>query len=432
MGVVRAAAFGSVAKWREHRGTPHRIALSSRDECRGVASFATRRFDECDFAAAAVGVTAAMGMRIGLVAPQPPQIGGVTSVAEWLRGNAEEIGCTYDVFDLRRPMMAGAGGRVTAAAIVNQVGLLLRFFCWMLRCPRQIHYCLSCTPTGLLRDAFYVMVLHARGRSLLIHVHGADLGNALRSPLRSRLLRLVSGVASDLVAVAPQPAAEFRRAGIIARHIYNPVMLDPPATRPTSNAETEFRLLFVGTYGARKGTPELVRALAIARQAGVPAVLTVVGPPEHPADAERVRSLVLSEGVASATTFRGPLDRAALAGLYAEADAFCLPSHREGLPMAILEAMESALPIIATPVGGIPDLVEDGQSGILVGPGDVEQLVGAITELACDPARRAALGKRARERVNEVAGDAILVREWQLAYARLCRAKDVPQASRTK
>ena len=93
-------------------------------------------------------------------------------------------------------------------------------------------------------------------------------------------------------------------------------------------------------------------------------------------------------------------DRADHLAYLGAADAFALPSYHEGFPMAILEAMACALPVVATNVGGIPELVKDGRDGFLVRPGDVGSLANRIRTLATDPALAARLGSNALQTVR--------------------------------
>jgi glycosyltransferase involved in cell wall biosynthesis len=84
--------------------------------------------------------------------------------------------------------------------------------------------------------------------------------------------------------------------------------------------------------------------------------------------------------------------------LLADSDIFVLPSLVENQPVSILEAMAHALPVVATPVGGIPEQVVDGETGMLVPPADAGALAGALERLCADPERRRAMGERGLER----------------------------------
>jgi glycosyltransferase involved in cell wall biosynthesis len=84
-----------------------------------------------------------------------------------------------------------------------------------------------------------------------------------------------------------------------------------------------------------------------------------------------------------------------------ELDLFVLPSRDENLPMALLEAMAAAVPVVATRVGGVPELIEDGVSGRVVSPERVEPLATAIAELLADPERRLTLARAGATRVAE-------------------------------
>jgi glycosyltransferase involved in cell wall biosynthesis len=94
------------------------------------------------------------------------------------------------------------------------------------------------------------------------------------------------------------------------------------------------------------------------------------------------------------------VDPARVPALLGAADLFVLPSRREGLPIALLEAMEAGLAIVATPVGGIPEALAHGEAGVLVPAGDARALADALAALARDPARRRALSEAARARAH--------------------------------
>jgi glycosyltransferase involved in cell wall biosynthesis len=139
-------------------------------------------------------------------------------------------------------------------------------------------------------------------------------------------------------------------------------------------------------------------------------------------DEASLRKEVRELGLGDSVEFAGVLPPERLRDCYEEADVICLPSHREGLPMALLEGMAFGLPVLATPVGGIPDLVTDGEDGLLVEPGNIDGLRVAIEALAASPDQRASMGSAARARVRAVTDPALVARRWRDVYAR-CTAR---------
>ena len=158
------------------------------------------------------------------------------------------------------------------------------------------------------------------------------------------------------------------------------------------------RLLFVGRLGEQKNVARLLAALALVRE---PVTLDIVGAGELRADLERTRTEL---GLTS-VRFRGTQTGDALVACYRWADAFVLPSNKEGMPLALLEAMAASLPVIGTAVAGTTDVV--GDDGLLVAP-DPAALAGAIDRLAADEALRSRLAARAGVRAQAFSWPAIL------------------------
>jgi glycosyltransferase involved in cell wall biosynthesis len=156
------------------------------------------------------------------------------------------------------------------------------------------------------------------------------------------------------------------------------------------------RLLFVGRLAAVKGLAVLIDALAHLRAKHAELELTIVGDgPERAALEARVRSA----GVADHVRFTGYRSQAEVREHLERSDLFVLPSFAEGVPVVLMEAMAAGVPVVATNVAGVSELVEDGVNGILVRPGDAEVLARRIALLLDDPNLRARLGRAGREKV---------------------------------
>jgi glycosyltransferase involved in cell wall biosynthesis len=158
-------------------------------------------------------------------------------------------------------------------------------------------------------------------------------------------------------------------------------------------------VLAVGRLVTLKGHAVLLEAIARLNGAGEPVCATIVGDgPCRGALEQRARAL----GVADRVSFAGTVGQDEIGDYYERADIFCLPSFVEGIPVVLLEAMACGIPVVASRITGIPELVEDGTSGVLVAPGRPDLLADALRSLLADADRRAELAARARRRV---AGD---------------------------
>ncbi len=172
----------------------------------------------------------------------------------------------------------------------------------------------------------------------------------------------------------------------------------------------------VGRLAPVKGFEHLVNATALAIERGVDVETVLVG--DGPQRAE-LEALADTLGIAEHVHFLGM--RRDLPELYAALDVFALPSVQEGSPNALMEAMASGLPVIASPVGGVPEIIDDRHSGILVEAADAERWADAIERLDGAPRLRADLGRNAREAALESLDIEMTVNSHAELYANMIR-----------
>ena len=178
--------------------------------------------------------------------------------------------------------------------------------------------------------------------------------------------------------------------------------IDTSAFRPRDRADAEEpperpTILCTAALSRRKGHDVLLDAFAEILRDGHAARLVIAGDgPERERLTERAEAL----GVSRHVEFTGAVRHERVAELTRQADVFCLPSFAEGVPTAVQEAMAAELPVVATDVFGIPELVEDGREGLLVRPGRSDLLAAALTRLLEDAELRRRLGRAARVRVE--------------------------------
>lgn len=157
------------------------------------------------------------------------------------------------------------------------------------------------------------------------------------------------------------------------------------------------RLVFVGRLDPVKGAPLLIEAFARVLPAHPEARLTIVGDGSSRAGAE---ALARDLGIAASVTFTGFRSQPEVARILEEADLLVLPSFAEGVPVVLMEAMASHIPVIASRVAGVQELVEDGVTGFTVPPGDVATLAERIGRILSDPEAARAMGAAGRQVVE--------------------------------
>lgn len=281
-------------------------------------------------------------------------------------------------------------------------------------------------------------VLHAHDPRANAHVLAAGRGRRIatvhlhtRSTLALRIHRWVDlwqlrrFDAVILVARALDRGALARFVPRRRRHVV-PNGINAPRWQARAAAEADSASAALAATGA--GSPQLVVAGRLARQKGIDLALAAVARlasrfptirlavagegPENAALARQAREL----GVAGRVAWLGY--RTDIAGLLAIADLVLLPSRREGLPYAALEAMALARPLLAAAVGGVGEVVRDGVDGRLVTPDDPEALAAAALELLAAPEVASTLGERGRERVvREFDADAMARRTAEIYAA---------------
>ena len=251
---------------------------------------------------------------------------------------------------------------------------------------------------------------------VVVSVHNLVLDEAAgRSAPALRFLegRLVRR-ADRTIAVSEQIAARFAGLPGADRVVTIPPLSPPPEPSRTRAdvraglglAEGERLVVSVGRFHPQKDLPTLVRAFGLLRQGRADVRLALVG--SGPAEAE-VRELVTRLGLDDAVVLPGYSANGA--DELAAADVVALSSRWEGTPVVVAEALRLQQPVVATAVGGVPTLVEDGVTGRLVLPGDPEAFATALAEVLADPDGAAALGRAGRARVEETLGtDALLAR----------------------
>jgi glycosyltransferase involved in cell wall biosynthesis len=171
-----------------------------------------------------------------------------------------------------------------------------------------------------------------------------------------------------------------------------------PRTRRGNGGAGSFRLLLVGHWTPRKGILLALEAVARVRTS---VTLDLVGEQDRDAEyAAQVHPALQDRRLIGRVRVHGRVPDDELTGLFSDVDALLLPSTHEGYGMVLAEALAAGLPIVATRVGAVPEVVRDGSEAELVPSGDVAALAQAIERLAADPVERSRRSRLAQERAR--------------------------------
>ncbi len=249
---------------------------------------------------------------------------------------------------------------------------------------------------GFWRGAALVAPALALRCPVLVQLHGAgferfydDLGPLGRGMVLS-LLERAAGVLVPTESLRSWVRGVARQAHVV--NLPMPVVLEPVARDPGKPN----LVLFLGTMAPDKGIFDLLEAIAALRSALPDVRLVCAGNGSRIAVARYAESL----GIAEAVKFTGWVGPSGKRALFESAAVLAAPAYDAALPVSVLEAMAAGVPVVASAVGGVPEAVVDGVSGLLVAPGDSGSLARALHRLLVDREAAAGIAAAARESVR--------------------------------
>lgn len=328
------------------------------------------------------------GLRIALVGPLPPPAGGMANQTRQLATLLQDERAQVEIVQTNAAYRPAAVARVRGArAVFRLVPYLVAL--WRAAGRADLFHVMANSGWSWhLYAAPAIRIAHARGVPVVVNYRGGEAAAFLhRSAPRVR--RSMSR-AARLIVPSRFLQEIFGRHGMAAEVVPNVVDLGcffPPGTGTGDRERSPVPHLVV----ARNLEPiydneTALRAFAIVLRSHPQARLSIAG---SGPEASRLRQLAAELGVAARVSFTGRLDRDEMARLYREADVALNPSLADNMPNSLLEAMACGLPVVSTNVGGIPFMVRDGTSALLVPPGDAGAAAAAVNALLADaPLRR--------------------------------------------
>lgn len=271
-------------------------------------------------------------------------------------------------------------------------GYLLFFREMILNKPDIVHIHSSFGPSFYRKMPFIYMACF-RGVPVINHIHGAEFETFYlkASDRKKRRIRKVYGKCTMLIALSEEwkrnleSVVSPEKITVIENYCKIPDL---------SGTEKKKQILFLGEIGKRKGCYDIPEIYGRVLEKGERLPLIMAGDGEL----AEVKKLFEDRDLLESVSFPGWVRGADKNKCLKESGIFLFPSYYEGMPMAVLEAMAYGMAIVTTRVGGIPHLLEDGGSGYLCEPGDIEGLSKRLLELSKDGDKRRKMGERARQK----------------------------------
>ena len=276
---------------------------------------------------------------------------------------------------------------------------------------------------SLYRESLFILPAKLFGKKVVSHFHAGDIDNyyPFQSKIGQKFISWTIGLSDSLIAVSKESERQLREITgssniCVVPNAIDTSIFDSGERTPDEGA---VKLLFVGAIGKLKGERDLIKALAILRENKPNIKVSFLG-----YGAESLKDYCAELEVSEFIEFLGAVSMSERVGFFKKADIFVLPTYAEAMPMSIIEAMSAGLPVVTTPVGGIPELIEDGETGLLFPPGDANALAEKISFLLDNRETAIKIGKKARQKAFEQSDMKIYTKKLRALLFAQCDIKE--------
>ena len=318
------------------------------------------------------------GIRVGLVGPLPPPAGGMANQTRQLAELLEKAQAQVTLVQTNAPYRPQWAGRVPG---IRAVFRLLPYALALWRAAGRsdvLHIMANSGWSWHLFAAPAIWIARLRGVPSVVNYRGGEAAEFLQGA--QAVVRTSMAASAGLLVPSAFLQEVFARFGMQAAIVPN--IIDLARFRPRgAKLAHSAHIVVARNLEPLYDNTTAIRAFQIVQAQWPEARLTIAG--SGPQEAE-LRQLVTDLGLQARVHFTGRLDRDDMAALYREADAMLNPSLADNMPNSVLESMASGVPVVSTDVGGVPYIVQDGMTALLVPPGDPQAMAAACLRLLDD------------------------------------------------
>lgn len=249
------------------------------------------------------------------------------------------------------------------------------------------------------RCKIFINLAKKLGKKVILHEHAADFVEFYQNSKDQATITQIINRCDCLIVLSESWKTFFKSIGVNENkiHVLNNIV-SPPTLKPQTHNDKKLHLMYMGEISIRKGGFDLLQAISDNREYFKDKLLLRMGGNEVDGN---IKAFIQEHKLEDFVTYEGWIKGEKKIECLNWEDVYILPSYNEGLPIAILEAMSYKHPIISTPVGGIPEVIKNYENGILVQPGNKEEIVEAIKYYIENPESIKDQGNKAFETVQE-------------------------------
>ena len=338
--------------------------------------------------------------RVLLVGPLPPPANGMSVITQVLMSSALQDDFELLHVDTSDRRDLSNIGRLDIRNVVLGVWHASLFVFTLVRWrPRVCHIPIAKTRVAFLRDALFLLPARVARRQIVLHLHARGFAGFVASEpaWMRRFIRLCISPAAHAVVLAESLRPEF--AGLIdADRVH---VVPNGVTDIGPGGQRDATVLHLSTLWAAKGVFSVLSAARLVHAQCPDAKFLFAGEWFLADEQQRALAYVAAHDLQDVVTFLGPVTGSHKTHLLHTAAVMMVPSPDEGHPLVVLEALSAAMPVIAAPVGALPETIEDGRQGYLVQPEDIDALAERTCRLLRDDSLRSRMGRSARARYEE-------------------------------
>lgn len=354
--------------------------------------------------------------RILFIGTLPPPVHGSAVVSQQIKDSKlinDAFGCDWVNLSTSRRM--DEIGKTTLAKPFRLLGALFKEF-WLLLTHRYdlCYLAITCHGSGFLKDSPFVLLAKLFRKKIVIHQHNKGMANDVdRWPYRwllplcyknAKVILLSWYLYPDIEKVVPRENVMICPNGIKVKSSEFRVESQLKVESSSEYSNKIPRLLFLSNLIESKGVLVLLDALKILKDKGYSFICDFVGGETKEIDAKRFEEEVEKRGLNEIAIYQGRKYGEEKEQAFEQSNIFVLPTMNDCFPLVLLEAMENCLPVVTTSIGGVPDIVDDGLTGLIAKAGDDKTLASCLEELIDDGNLREKMGNAGRNKlINEFA-----------------------------